>query len=231
MPLRLPALLARRPGRQAVTLFCAEQGFAGAFSDRILETAGHYAQPRDIFLIGTRGAVLAAERGISLTWQAAMVPHASLVPALAIRIADALYDWLSDQAGCRVEVIVPRWSIGGGVTPERRSLLPFDFHRFAVPVSSNPPLITLPPAVLLARLAEEYVFAELCEAALTAFAAENEARVAAMLSARGNLQHMTADLMALERQIRQEEITAEVVELASGASAAVQPRPLRHSNQ
>jgi F-type H+-transporting ATPase subunit gamma len=71
---------------------------------------------------------------------------------------------------------------------------------------------------LLARLAEEYIFAELCEAALTAFAAENEARVAAMSSAKGNLENMRSDLQALERQIRQEEITAEVVELANGAS-------------
>jgi F-type H+-transporting ATPase subunit gamma len=66
--------------------------------------------------------------------------------------------------------------------------LPFDFRRFAVHVSGQPPLISLPPALLLAGLAEEYVFAELCEAALTAFAAENEARVAAMLSAKENLE-------------------------------------------
>ncbi len=114
-------------------------------------------------------------------------------------------------------MIVPTWSSAAGVVAERRSLLPFDFRRFAVPKSAQPPLITLPPALLLARLAEEYVFAELCEAALTAFAAENEARVAAMLAAKGNLQDMLLQLQTLERQIRQDEITAEVVELAAGA--------------
>ena len=97
-------------------------------------------------------------------------------------------------------------------------MLPFDYRRFAVPISGQPPLTTLPPATFLARLAEEYVFAELCEAALTAFAAENEARVAAMLSAKSNLENMRSDLQALQRQIRQEEITAEVLELASGAN-------------
>lgn len=206
------------PRRTAVILFCAEQGFAGAFSDRVLEKAGNHPEPRDIFLIGTRGAALAAERGMRLTWRGAMVPHASLVPALAGRIADALYDWLSDDAGRRVDVIVPAWSAGSGVVAEQRALLPFDFARFAVRAAGQPPLITLAPSMLLARLAEEYIFAELCEAALTAFAAENEARVAAMLSAKGNLENMRSDLQALERQIRQEEITAEVVELANGAS-------------
>ncbi len=213
-----PAPATNGSQRTAVILFCGEQGFAGAFSDRMLETLGTPAAPRDLFLIGTRGAILAAERGMQVSWHADVVPHASLVPGLASRIADALYGWLADRAGNQVELIVPTWSATGGVAPERRSLLPFDFRRFAIAVSVQPPLITLPPALLLARLAEEYVFAELCEAALTAFAAENEARITAMLAAKGNLERMGSDLQTLERQIRQDEITAEVVELASAAS-------------
>jgi len=203
--------------RSAVILFCAEQGFASAFSDRMLEATRTGRQAQDLFLIGTRGAMLAAERRIALAWHTAMVPNASLIPVLAGRIADALDRWLSDDGGQQVDVVVPTWSAGSGVAAERRLLLPFDFHRFAVQVSGQPPLITLAPSTLLARLAEEYVFAELCEAALAAFAAENEARVATLLAAKNNLEHMDSDLKALERQIRQDEITAEVVELASGA--------------
>jgi F-type H+-transporting ATPase subunit gamma len=205
--------------RAAVILFCAEQGFAGAFSERMLAAAAGEASSCDMFLIGTRGIMLAEERRVPLAWRAAMVPHASLAPTLADRIAEALYGWLADRAGQRVDMIVPVWSAAEGVRAERRALLPFDFRRFAARTQSQPPLVTLPPPVLLARLAEEYVFAELCEAVLGAFAAENEARVAAMLAARGNLQRMRSELEALERQIRQEEITAEVVELASGAGA------------
>jgi F-type H+-transporting ATPase subunit gamma len=206
-------------GRTAVILFCAEQGFAGAFSDRMLEATRPGGQAQDLFLIGTRGSILAAERRIALAWHTAMVPHADLIPVLAGRIADALDRWLSEGSGQQVEVVVPTWLAGSGVVAERRLLLPFDFRRFAVRVSGQPPLITLPPSTLLVRLAEEYVFAELCEAALGAFAAENDARVATLLAAKNNLEHMHSDLQALERQIRQDEITAEVVELASGAEA------------
>lgn len=213
------AVAASKPRRTAIILFGGEQGFAGAFSDRMLNALGTSTEADDLFLIGTRGIALATERGIPVSWHTGMVPHAGLVPGLAGRIADALYVWLSDLQGCRVGLIVPTWSVGGGVAPERRSLLPFDFRRFAVPVSGQPPLITLPPALLLARLAEEYVFAELCEAALTAFAAESEARVAAMMAAKNNLEIMLSELQTLERQIRQDEITAEVVELAGGAGA------------
>ncbi|MFL5253022.1 MAG: F0F1 ATP synthase subunit gamma [Rhodopila sp.] len=212
-----------RAGRRALVLFCAEQGFAGAFSDRMLVAISPVPDSQDLFLIGTRGGGLAVERGLQPFWHAPMVPHATLVPALAGRIADALYGWLSNQSGPRVDLMVPTWSSGGGVVAERRSLLPFDFRRFAATVpgrtSGQAPLTTLPPARLLSGLAEEYVFAELCEAALTAFAAENEARVATMLAAKGNLETMLAELQALERQIRQEEITAEVVELAGSAGA------------
>ena len=204
--------------RAATILFCAEQGFAGAFSDRMLDEVVHRAGGHDLFLIGTRGAILASERRIKSVWQAAMVPHASLVPVLAGRIAAALYAWLAGSVQPTVEVIVPAWSAADGVAPVRRSLLPFDFRRFAVPLSGQPPLTTLPPPVLLARLAEEYLFSELCEAALTAFAAENEARVAVMLTAKNNIERMRSDLEALARQIRQEEITAEVVELASSGA-------------
>ena len=80
--------------------------------------------------------------------------------------------------------------------------------------------MTLPPAELLEQLAQEYVYAQLCEAAMHAFAAENEARMATMVRARRNIDTMLETLRALERQVRQEEITAEVVELASGGAAA-----------
>jgi F-type H+-transporting ATPase subunit gamma len=208
-----------RDGRGLI-VFCAEQGFAGAFSDRILDAVVDAAPEQDVFLVGTRGAALAQERGIKMFWQTAMVPRANLIAGLTGRIADALYAWIAGRSGSRVEMIVPCWRAGQGVSAERRSLLPFDFKRFSQPPAGQVPLITLPPGLLLARLAEEYVFSEVCEAALSAFAAENEARVAIMMSAKGHLDDMLSGLQALERQIRQEEITAEVVELASGSAAS-----------
>ena len=204
----------------ALILFVAEQGFAGAFSERMLESAASLPPGSALFLIGTRGAALAEERGLRLTWRAPMVPQAALIPALADRIAEALYAWLADRRGARVELFVPVWSPPGGVAAERRTLVPFDYRRFPVTPGRPPPLVTLSPARLLAHLAAEYVFAELCEAALTAFAAENEARVACMLAAGTNLDGMRAELDQLARQLRQEEITAEVVELAGGAAGA-----------
>ena len=205
--------------RTAIVLFSAEQGFAGAFSERMLAAITPLPEAADLFLIGTRGAALVEERGVRFAWRTPMVPQASLVPVLAERIARALYAWVTDHAAARVEMVVPVWSAAGGVGAARRTLLPFDFRRFKVAATGQAPLVTLPPARLLAQLAVEYVFSELCEAACLAFAAENEARVAAMLAAGSNLKDMRADLTGLARLLRQAEITAEVVELASGAAA------------
>jgi alternate F1F0 ATPase F1 subunit epsilon len=72
---------------------------------------------------------------------------------------------------------------------------------------------------VLERLASEYVYAQLCEAAMHAFAAENEARMIAMAAARTNIESKLSGLSQREHQLRQEEITTEIVELAAGAEA------------
>jgi F-type H+-transporting ATPase subunit gamma len=51
--------------------------------------------------------------------------------------------------------------------------------------------------------------------------AEIEARVRAMLAARANVKETLADLTQRSRQVRQDEITADIVELAAGAGAGV----------
>ena len=52
-----------------------------------------------------------------------------------------------------------------------------------------------------------------------AFAAENEARITAMAAARTNLETKLGGLTPREHQLRQEEITTEIVELAASAEA------------
>ncbi|MBA3053449.1 MAG: hypothetical protein FP826_00605 [Sphingomonadales bacterium] len=79
-----------------------------------------------------------------------------------------------------------------------------------------PPLINIAPQALVSQLAEEYVFAELCEALMLSFAAENDARMRAMIAARTNVANKLDMLTASARRIRQEEITNEVIELAAG---------------
>jgi hypothetical protein len=84
----------------------------------------------------------------------------------------------------RVTVIHAVPAPSASVEIVERTLLPFDFTRFKVTPRSIPPITTLPVEQLVAGLAEEYVYAQLCEEVMLSFAAENEARMVAMIAAR-----------------------------------------------
>ena len=205
-----------RDGHLVIAL-CAEQGFAGAFNRRMLDAVARLLEAegphrRELFLLGGRGLMAAEERGLAIGWSAPMIAHVDQVGALADRVTEQLYDRLESGRAKRVSVVHATPGLGELHVVER-TLAPFDFARFPRARTSVPPLISLPPRVLLAELAQEYVFAELCEALTLSLAAENEARMRAMTAAKTNVTKMLDELIARSRQLRQEEITNEIIEL------------------
>jgi F-type H+-transporting ATPase subunit gamma len=145
----------------------------------------------EYLMLGDRGIVAAAERGLSVGWSAPMVSHADEVAALADRLTGVLFQRLNAGRATRVTVIHATPNPSASVELVEQTLLSFDFRRFSNPSSTtsrqDPPLTTVAPQRLLARLAEEYIFAQLCEAIMLSFAAENEARMRAMIAARTNV--------------------------------------------
>jgi F-type H+-transporting ATPase subunit gamma len=192
----------------------------GAFNEQILNHAlnRHASADCEFLLVGTRGEIAAHERRVAFVWSSPAASHADDVPALASRITDALYLRLDQRPVTGVCVVhaVPGIASHSEVVEHR--LIPFDFSRFQVTRRNQPPLLTLPAGRLLAGLVEAYVYVELCEALMLSFAAENEARVRAMLAARANVKETLEELTQRHRQVRQDEITADIVELAAGAA-------------
>ncbi len=223
LPRDVMAPLRDHQAKRGLILFCAEQGFAGAFTERVLDAASADLVGAVILIVGSRGALVAGEHGIEVAWSASMVTHPEAVASLANRLADAVYDYIAAGAFARVDIVFSRAS-SGNIIIDRHSLLPIDFMRFTWPIEQQAPLIALPPEVLFERLVAEYVFAQLCQAAMHAFEAENEARMLAMASAKTNIETKLAALVRRERQLRQEEITTEIVELAAGAEAMASRR-------
>jgi len=206
--------------RPALVLFCAEQGFAGAFSERVLDGAAADLAGAELFLIGTRGGAVAAERGVAAGWKSPMPSHSLGIPKLADRIAEALFARIATGEINRLDTMFSQWQPGHGIRVECRRLLPLDMTTFARPRDGGAPLVNLAPDTLVSELAADYLHAQLCDAALHAFAAENEARMETMASARHQIERQLADLQAVQRQVRQEEITAEIIELAAGETAS-----------
>jgi F-type H+-transporting ATPase subunit gamma len=218
LPTDAAAAAAPERSKRGLILFCAEQGFAGPFTERVYEAAESDVAGAVSLVVGTRGAVVAGERGIKPDWSAAMTTRVEGIPSLANRLAEVLYGYIARGAVATVDILFSR-SLAGGIRVDRHSLLPIDFARMSRPVERRAPLTTLAPELLLERLAAEYVYAQLCEAAMHAFVAENEARMIAMVAAKNNTEAKLTALLQRERQLRQEEITTEIVELAAGAAA------------
>lgn len=199
-------------GDTTVILFTPEHGFTGAFTERLLAAADAGA----LWVVGSRGVLLAQERGRAVGWSAAMATHTDAVPATARAVAEALYARALAGTLGRVDVVYPRVE-GTAERIVRDGLLPVDPARVAGEGEAGPPpLINLEPQRLVERLADEYLFAQLMHAAMESFAAENAARLAVMVSARRNVDETLSTLAAAERRLRQDDITNEVIELSAG---------------
>jgi F-type H+-transporting ATPase subunit gamma len=205
-------------GRTGLLVFLAEQGFAGAFSERVLESIHDALGTSDLLVIGTRGLSIAHSREITPYWSAPMPSHSPGIPKLADTITQAIYRALDAKRFDRLDVVYARWE-GGRTQIIRRPLFPIDLSDMPAP-TGTPPLTQLPAPTLLASLGADYIHARICKAALHAFAAENEARMESMTSAASQIARELDVFEATLRRVRQEAITAEIIELGTGASTA-----------
>lgn len=196
----------------------AAQGFSGSYAERMAEAARAAAARGDaLMVIGARTIGTLADTGHAADWTADMAPRAEDVPALAIRVADALYARLARTPESPVRIFhADPDDLGAG--PQARSLIPFDTGRF--PPSAGPaPIVNLPVEGLVAQLVEEYVFTEICEVLMLGHAAENAARAEAMGRAQTAVREMAGTLQQDFQRARQEQMTTEIVELATAAEA------------
>lgn len=217
-PARWPAHDGR--GRPATVLFAPEHGFVGAFAERLAEAALDSLPERGVlWAVGSRGAALLEERGRPPDWAIPMATHIDAVTATGRRVAEALYRAAADGTLGTVSVLYGRSAQGGAPEVARDALLPLDLAWARGNGRAVPPITNLPPAELVPRLVDEYVFARLAHAAMESFAAENAARFAVLMAARQNIDATLDALTGAVRRLRQEQITTELIELATGAEA------------
>lgn len=206
-----------RPAKVGLLAFCAEQGFAGAFSERVLDSIEKVDEMKALFLIGTRGLSIASARGLTPTWNAAMPSHTPNIPKLADRIIKAIYRKVADGSIERLDVLFTVWN-SGRPSVVRQTLFPIDLTGFNTAQIANP-LTQIPVDALIESLSTDYFEALVCKAALHAFAAENEARMEAMSAAGSQIARELDEFQATLRRVRQEAITAEIIELGTGATS------------
>ena len=212
-------------GGAGLLVFCSEHGFVGALNEVLIDHAvAALAAGDSLFVIGSRGARTAGERGLDPAWTLPMTSHRDGVPAVARQIAAELYRRAEREEIVRLDMMFARTGGAGRWDCERQSLLPLDLAAFPATPTDIPPLHYLPAPRLAEQLVEEYFFAELTRAAMEALAGENTARVAAMNAAHDNIDRKLEEMKRQEDQLRQEEITTELIDIVTGSEALLHPR-------
>ncbi|MFI5297663.1 MAG: F0F1 ATP synthase subunit gamma [Polyangiales bacterium] len=222
-PQRVPS------GRNAAAIaFTSEHGFVGAFNEHILDRAAALlAAPGDCLLIvGSRGAELAHARKLNMAWTIPMSTHGGDVPQVTRRIAKEIYRRAGQSELRRVTLVYSKTASGAASEIVVSTLLPFDPAPYlnAKADVGSPPLTTLRPKVLIDRLVDELVYAELTRAAMESLASANGARLATMESAHSSIEKKLDDLSRDERRQRQNEITTELLDIVTGAEAVAGQR-------
>jgi len=197
---------------------CSEHGFAGAFNERLLDRAAPEVADHRLWIVGTRGLSLARTRGLAVEWTMPMATHVAGVFEAARRLGLEIERRVARGELGTLAVLSARRIAGEGTTAiERRPLLPLASSPRTLP--PIPPVHHVPAAQLLGRMIGEFVVGELSRVLVESFASENAARLRAMEAAHRNIETKLDALRGQANRYRQEDITAELLDVITGAEA------------
>jgi F-type H+-transporting ATPase subunit gamma len=206
-------------GRASLLVVCTEQGFVGAYKERLLDRAQAERQAGEqLCLVGRRGATLAAEQSLEVAWCIPASAHVQGVLAVARQLADRL----ADASRVRIIHALPR--PGGSFEVAVKQLLPLDPALLARVDTGRRPVHHLAIDTLLQRLGGEYLLAELTRALMDGLASENAARLRVMDAADRSCQTKLEALRRRERRVRQDAITEELLDVVTGAEVILSAR-------
>ncbi|MFB3827134.1 MAG: ATP synthase F1 subunit gamma [Bryobacteraceae bacterium] len=217
-------LLARRPEQRIqLVLITADKGLAGAFNSNLIKASQRFIEEHSgagvqLELLGRKGrdfwrkqpgAPISGER-LGLT--------AKVEYAAAAEVAGTLMERFRAAGIDSVYLLYNEFKtvLSQKLTVTR--VLPVEMPAQAGAVDY---LFEQPPAEMLERLLPRYVETEVYRALLESAAAEHAARMTAMESATSNAAEMIDRLTLFMNRVRQASITKEIIEVVSGAAAAV----------
>ena len=200
-------------GKQVLLVITSENGFVGGFNTRIMDHVQDHRRAEEmLFLVGRRGQILAEERDMTVDIAMPMTSRTNGVTQLSRQIAAKLV------GVTRAAIVFALHQKSGTFKVAHRQVLPL------APVSGSHigaqrPLHHLPAAELLAQLASEVLFAEIAQALMQCIISENSARLMTMDAASRNIDERLEKLRRQERMARQEQTTADMLDVIVGSEA------------
>jgi len=209
--------------KSGLVVFCAEHGLCGGFNEHPLRAAERAiaasGRRLGLIVVGTRGAQICRERGLSPELVLPMATHCAGVTGAARRVAAELYRMFNEHLITGVEVVYTQQHEAQLAGVERHRLLPLEVPMVQKDSTRLPPIINLPAQRLFDDIVGEYFFATLENAAMQSFFSENETRFRTMEAAHQNIRKKSGELTKLRQRLRQDSVTTEILDLISGSAA------------
>jgi F-type H+-transporting ATPase subunit gamma len=224
--LPLPGAFGAAPGRDALIVIGSDRGLCGRYNEVIARAALDCIGDADMRLtvIGARAAArldAAGHPADSLfLLPGSVTGMARLVQDLIIEIER----WTRALGVGRVRVLHNRREAGSKAVATERALVPLPESYLRRLLHSDwpgrgVPYFRMESDDLLSSLVQQRLFVVLYRALAEALASEHASRLAAMQAAERNIEERRDDLNAAYRQMRQETITRELMDVVAGFEA------------
>lgn len=215
----------RRGSCYGALVIGTDQGMCGSFNDQIAGFAGQRMLP------GTRIWAI-GERLVGALWASGLEPEVVFAAPGAIEgitaavtdILERFDEWRRRERVERLTIYHNRPTGAGGIEPQALPFWPVDLSlldrlRRAPWDGPSLPLVLMPWRDLVAAVVRQYLFVGMYRSLAQSLAAENASRLATMERAEQNIDERLADLEAEFNYLRQESITAELLDIVSGFEA------------
>ncbi|MCA9140006.1 MAG: F0F1 ATP synthase subunit gamma [Planctomycetales bacterium] len=214
-------------------VFGSDQGMCGPFNERIA-TAVHSSCTGNhecwkLLAVGTRVASHLHELKLSSDQSFAVPASVSEITGLVQKMLLSIDRWLEQDDITQLYVFFNRRTTGASNTPTQLPLLPIGPERFKrwshqTWDSTSLPMYTMDRRRLLSCVVKQYLFVSLYRACAESLSSENASRIAAMQVAEKSIDQRLDELHAAFNQIRQTEITEELLDIVSGFEALSKPQ-------
>lgn len=218
-----PLLAQREGGTRLLVLFTTDRGLAGSlntntirFASRtIVESSGNL----EVVTVGRKGQAAMRRSGVPIAASFEGFgdrPSFGDVLALARLITD---DYLAEKYSA-VDLVHPQFVSTLNQRPTLVRLLPIAPTEDLQGIPGRQFIFEPSPDAVLRQLLPRYVATRLYQGILELAASEQSAKMVAMRNATENAQELIEDLTLTYNKVRQANITREMIEIATGASAA-----------
>ena len=214
--------------RVAVVVFSSNSSLCGAFNTNVVKTFndtvrklgehGYSVEDIDVYAIGKKVADAASKAGLRLEGDWTDIADKPSYDR-ASELASVLIDSFADGRVEQVLFIYSHFASTASQPVVHQNYLPLSLHDYSSSVEPLDYILEPDPLSLVKELLHKVLLLKMYTVILDANAAEHAARTVAMQVATDNAQNLLSELTLAYNKGRQQEITAEILDLIGGTMA------------